>query len=110
VRVRGVNLYVYGASIAGFWNGTLQVPQKASISYKGGGTQSLDQSSFPRLRLGRVGQRSDILYKETYGVSSLRNASPIGQWQMTLGKTSTGGTIPLQIADIDLDLDLVVSQ
>jgi hypothetical protein len=114
VRLRGLNVYLLrgldGHLAKGFWSGTITVPLQSTIHFHGGGSETLDQSSFPQLRLGRIGSRGDFPYRETYGVTSLRNASPIGMWQLTLAEKSTEGDGRWQLSDIYFDFDVMVRQ
>jgi hypothetical protein len=106
LRLAGLSASVCGKELKGLWQTTLRIPGNG-VYIRGGQKITIDQSDILACRLGRVGTRQLIQYPDVTGRTSLRNASPIGEWTVTLLPESTQGEKRKDVEDIEMDLELI---
>lgn len=115
LRLRGIGAYVddkcgYHGRL---WRIRLELPSKGVFyrgTYDSKDTGTLDQSDLPSARLGRVTQRDYPRDGDVVGTSSLHNASPLGDWKVTLLGAIPSVDDARGLEDIVIDLHLAFMQ
>ena len=100
VRLRGLSATVVADNPDAIFQATIQVPQKASITYLDNTKfEPLDQKSVPVIRIGRIQQLNSIRAPDVVGTLSLHNVSPIcyddGRWRLAI----TSAQMPPSLGD-----------
>lgn len=109
VRVRGVRAYIYGCGQdAGYWTLTAQLPEQGAMHHLAGAAPPLDQKKLPNVNLPRTGSRINAPETEFVGMHALFNASPIGDWTLTVSDVSTQRQSRSVISDIEIEVALAV--
>jgi len=109
VRVRGIRAHVYGCGQdAGYWTVTAKAPEQAKIRHIKANPPVLDQKALPKILLPRTGTRINAPEAEFVGMLALFNASPIGDWTVTISNSSTQRQPKSVITDVELELALAV--
>jgi hypothetical protein len=104
-RIRSISLFIIGQS-SGLWSAQIKVPGSTNVRTMDGRLGPEFEQALPLCRLGRVTHRDPTMTADIGGSSSLHNASPMGEWQLHLGPTSTEDEPLSTITDIHLDLEL----
>lgn len=105
-RIRSISIYITGQS-SGLWTAQIKVPVATNIRMLDGRLGPSFNQVLPTCRLGRVSHRDPLKAADVGGVSSLHNASPIGEgWQLKLGPRSTADEPLSTISDVHLDIEL----
>lgn len=105
IRLRAISLSVIG--VHGSYQGTLQVPPQSFYLHADGTKTSVDQSSTPVIRSGRIAPDDSPRASDRVGMNVIYNCSPFGTWQISLSER-TSAREGFKGID-DLILDLVVS-
>lgn len=109
VRVRGARAYVYGCGQdAGYWTLTARLPEQGTVHHLAGATSPLDQKKLPDVIFPRTGSRINAPEAEFVGMLALFNASPIGDWILTISDVSTQRQSRSVISDIEIEVALAV--
>ena len=105
VRLRGLTVIAISAADA-LWRVRISVPKKATVKHLSGAIVPIDQSDLPPASTGRATRRDAIRAPDVIGVLALRNASPMGLWEVAVE-----GSLPAvsrdALDDLQLDLELV---
>jgi hypothetical protein len=115
VRLRGISAFVVfdQSSVdlqrdSSLWNVALRAPKNGTVRHLDGTMVNIDQSFVPPARLARVGLRNSFRDPDITGVAAMHNVSPIGDWQIAVGKRSIEGVNLDRIIDLQVDLHLAV--
>lgn len=113
-RMRGITAYFDGAFEDGeTFQIKVQPPTDSSVRWNTGSLQKLPaQKDVPSVWLGRVAPRNAPRAPEVVGAVSLLNASPLGQWQVSMAPRSANGGLPndlfKHVKDIVIEINMVI--
>jgi hypothetical protein len=110
-RLRGLSAYIadgmkYEARICQF---SVLPPKAGKYKNLAGEDTNLDQSNVPKIYLSRVAERNSSSKGDIYGVKTLQNLSPWGEWELEALSLldCAGGGAPLQpVLDIQMELHI----
>jgi hypothetical protein len=109
VRVRGARAHVYGCGQdAGYWTLTAKLPKQGTVRHLAGAARPLDQKKLPVVIFPRTGSRINAPEAEFVGMHALFNASPIGDWTLTISEISTQRQARSVISDVEIEVALAV--
>ena len=106
VRIAGISASVVGPT-DGLWKASLRPPTQSTYTQNTGKKIDVDQRYIPRVVLGRIGTRQLIRDPDWVGRSSLKNYSPLGKWQVSLGDRSSRNETREKLEDLELDLEVI---
>ena len=113
VRLRGISVYVSGIRAKGVWMGRIDLPKRSFCHHSSGRVADLDQASIPPILIGRISKRNREFQRGIAGASIIHNASPFGEWRVSLNEKSTAGNVLDSVEEIelvdDLELDLEIA-
>jgi hypothetical protein len=109
IRLRGVGAAVVGKDVDGLWRVVITPPKESFTRHHASGeVEKIDQSGLPNCVLGRVTSRYGYREAEITGINALYNASPFGQWLVSISGESIEGITTDKISDLQIDLHLAV--
>ena len=106
VRIAGISASVVGP-VDGMWKASVRPPTQSIYTQNTGKKIDVDQRYIPRVVLGRIGTRQLMRDPDWVGRSSLKNFSPLGKWQVSLGDRSSRNEPREKIEDLELDVEVI---
>ena len=115
VRLRGLSAFVVfdqrssdWERDSSIWNVSARAPKTGTVRRLDGSAVTIDQSYAPPARLARVTLRNSLHDPDITGVAAMHNVSPIGTWDVAMGKRSINGVGLDRLVDLHIDLHLAV--
>lgn len=105
-RLRGVSAFISASTLKGVFSAYLSVPVTGVVFDKTGTRSEFDQSCVAQTFIGRIFRRSADQPADVVGVSTLFNASPIGEWTIEATMNSTAQEALSGVEDLELELHL----
>ncbi|NYF51203.1 hypothetical protein HDF12_001568 [Edaphobacter lichenicola] len=88
VRLRGISVTVESESSNAIFQSLLMAPIKGTVVHLDGTSRTIDQSTTPPVRVGRVQRLDSQRVPDLVGTLSLHNVSPIGEWMVAVASSS----------------------
>ncbi len=106
-RMRGVSAHTIGQELVGTFEFTVTPPVEASTRTEDK-VAIVNQQEIGNVYLGKVSPWSPEYDNDIGGVIATHNASPYGEWHISVGMESTQGISAEYISDILIDIHLAI--
>jgi hypothetical protein len=110
LRLRGVSVNLVKDDIVGemrgAWSGTVTAPTETRYVNTDGKSNSYKNIQIKPLQYGRALEWNPIRPPDVIGITSLHNASPLGEWQLSISAKSTLNAERELIGDILMDFHI----
>ncbi len=103
VRLQGAAVHVVGANTAGAWSGSLTAPADTEYDWPVSGGTKYKNGRLKTLQFGRALEWHPLKSPDVFGLVSLHNASPFGNWELALNNLSTLGIATSEVQDVLID-------